>query len=317
MDLAKARAEGIDLFTHKSSEGNTYLDPNFATAMDRAGPVNFPVVGAYHVLWPGNPLSQADDWFLKVDTYCTWWRDHPCWIWQIDAELFQNFKPYRQPSVDEINTCGDRIVARAGCKPGQVVVYAPEWLYGNSLTGLKYRCLWASNYIPSRAGGFQQLYPGDDSARWHAYSGITPTILQYTSGATIAGQSPADANAVRVNSIADLQALFLEGDPMSANGPENWDQADWQAFRTQVAAVGESSPGKGLLNSARDAVTGIASTQTVLQAQIHNQAVDTQTAVAAVQDAVAALAVLVQKSPALSGTLNVTGALNVTETPTP
>jgi hypothetical protein len=211
MDLAKARAEGIALFTHKSSEGNTYLDPNFANAMDRAGPVNFPVAGAYHVLWPGNPLSQADDWFLKVDTYCSWWRDHPCWIWQIDAELFQNFKPYRQPSVAEINTCGDRIVARAGCKPSQVVVYAPEWLYGDTLGGLKYRCLWASNYAPG-SGGFKQLYPGDSSSRWHSYSGITPTILQYTSNATIAGQAPADASAIRVTSEADLQALFL-GDP--------------------------------------------------------------------------------------------------------
>jgi Glycosyl hydrolases family 25 len=230
MDLARARGEGISLFTHKSSEGNTYLDPHFAQAMSRAQQAKFPVLGAYHVLWPENPVSQADDWYSKVDANASFWRQHPCWIWQIDAELFQNFTPYRQPTVDEINACGDRIVARSGSKPSQVVVYAPEWLYGNSLARLKYRLLWASNYVPG-SGGFKQLYPGDGSKRWHDYSGITPTILQYTSSATIAGQAPADANAVRVSTESELQQLFLQGDPVSATGPASWDAADWTAVR--------------------------------------------------------------------------------------
>src|SRR5262249_52227886 len=161
MDLIKARSEGISLFTHKSSEGNTYLDPHFSDAMSRAATANFPVLGAYHVLWPENPVSQADDWFDKVTVNASFWHNHPCWIWQIDAELFQNFKPYRQPTVDEINACGDQIVKRSGSRSTQVVVYAPEWLYGNSLSKLKYRQLWASNYVPG-SGGFKQLYPGDD-----------------------------------------------------------------------------------------------------------------------------------------------------------
>jgi hypothetical protein len=245
MDLARARAEGISLFVAKSSEGNTYLDPRFADAMTRAGPVNFPVLGAYHVLWPENPASQADDWFMKVSTVTQLWREHPCWIWQIDAELFQSFKPYRQPTVNEINACGDRIVARSGCKPSQVCVYAPEWLYGGTLSGLKYRLLWASNYVPG-SGGFKQLYPGDASTRWHAYSGITPTILQYTSGATIAGQAPADASGIRVSNDADLQALFLNPsgvDPMTLD-------ADDQAWLTT------------LVNSARDNINTIVRGQT-------------------------------------------------------
>lgn len=212
MNLAKARAEGIDGFTHKASEGSTFTDPNFAQAMTRAKAAGFPVCGSYHVQWPNNPVEQADFWFSRVETFAPWWRQHPCWIWQIDAELFQNFKPYRQPTPTEINALGDRIVTLSRCKPTQVVVYPPEWLYGNTLGGLKYRNLWASNYVPG-SGGFKQLYPGDGSPRWHDYSGITPTILQYTSGATIAGQTPADANAVRVNTIADMQALFLPADP--------------------------------------------------------------------------------------------------------
>jgi hypothetical protein len=230
MDLAKARSEGISVFTHKSSEGNTYLDPNFRNAMDRARSVNFSVLGPYHVLWPLNPVSQADDWYAKVEQNAPWWREHPCWIWQIDAELFQNFSPYRQPTVAEINSCGDRIVARTGCKPSQVVVYAPEWLYDGGLGGLKYRNLWASNYVPG-SGGFKQLYPGDSSTRWHAYSGITPIVLQYTSSATIAGQAPADANGIIVATDADLQALFL-GDDMTYS---QWPDADKKAMTNDVA----------------------------------------------------------------------------------
>lgn len=220
MNLALAKQQGISLFTHKASEGSTFTDPNFAQAMGRAQPVNFPVLGTYHVLWPNNPLAQADFWISRVNTYAPWWRNHPCFIWQIDAELFQNFNPYRQPTVAEINACGDRVVNGTGIKPSQVVVYAPEWLYSGTLTGLRYRCLWASSYAPG-TGSFQSLYTaagGDGSSRWHAYSGITPTILQYTSTATIAGQSPADANAIRVSSDAALQGIFTTGDDgMSAD----------------------------------------------------------------------------------------------------
>src|SRR6266498_4670246 len=208
MDLARARSEGIALFTHKSSEGSTFVDSYFDNAMAKAKPVNFPVLGPYHVLWPNNPASQADFWFNTVNRIAPWWKDHPCWIWQIDAELFQEFQPYRKPTVTEINACGDRIKARSGCHSSQIVVYAPEWLYGDALGGLKYRNLWASRYVGG-SGGFKNLYPGDGATLWRAYSGITPVVGQYASTATIGGQSPADANGIRVTSDAALQALFL------------------------------------------------------------------------------------------------------------
>lgn len=227
LDLARARSEGVSLFTHKSSEGSTYVDPYFDPAMTRAKPAGFPVVGAYHVLWPEHPVEQADFWLDTVNRLAPWWRDHPCWIWQVDAELFSNFKPYRKPTVAEINACGDRIRARSGCRPGQVVVYAPEWLYGDGLGGLKYRNLWSSRYV-SGSGGFKAIYPGDKAPLWRVYSGITPVIGQYASSATIAGQSPADANAIRVNGVADLQAIFL-GDP-----PVTPDEID--AIATAAAA---------------------------------------------------------------------------------
>jgi len=214
MDLARARREGIALFTHKASEGTSFTDPYVDDAMTRGRAV-FPVLGTYHVLWPQNTAAQTDHWIDVVTGSAPWWRDHPCFVWQIDAELFQNFTPYRPPTVAEINACGDRLVARLGINPERVIVYAPKWLYQDGLRGLKYQ-LWASAYVTG-SGGFKALYPGDGNNRWGAYSGITPAILQFTSSATIAGQSPTDANAIKVGSDAALQALFrgTPGDDMA------------------------------------------------------------------------------------------------------
>jgi hypothetical protein len=234
MDLARAKREGIELFTHKSTEGSTFVDPYFDDAMNRARPVRFTVLGGYHVLWPNNPAAQADFWFNTVNRVAPWWGSHPCWVWQIDAELFQEFSPYRAPTVAEINACGDRIVTRAHCKPSQVTVYAPEWLYGGQLRGLKYRNLWASHYVNGQ-GSPQRLYPGDKGSIWNPYSGIAPTVGQFTSSATIAGQSPADANAIRVTGVKQLQALFLGGTVKPE--PGGLSMADAQSIHEDIQVV--------------------------------------------------------------------------------
>jgi hypothetical protein len=88
------------------------------------------------------------------------------------------------------------------------IVYAPEWVYGDTLDGLRYP-LWASRYVTG-AGPASKLYPGDSSPRWAAYSGQTPAILQFTSSATIVGQTTCDANAYR-GTLAQLTALIAPG----------------------------------------------------------------------------------------------------------
>lgn len=207
MDLARARREGISLFTHKASEGSTFTDPYFAEAMRRAKAAGFPVVGGYHVLWPGDPVGQADYFLSVINAQAPWWRDHPCFIFQTDAELFQEFKPYRQPTLAEIHAFSDRIVAKTGVVPTRVPAYAPEWLYGNSLTGLRYP-LWASAYGGNPSGQFNAHAATDTDRRWHPYSGKTPVILQCGSNATIAGQAPCDIDVIRASSDLELQYLF-------------------------------------------------------------------------------------------------------------
>lgn len=210
MNLAAARAAGISMMTHKCGEGydaKEYHDPRFDDWAARAEPVGFPVAGSYYVNHPGDQDAQAALWVADVNAKAPWWKTHPCWVWQIDAEWFQNMP--RQPNVTEINALGDAIVRRTGCQPTQVLVYAPEWLYGNSLTGLRYRQLWASAYGGNPVTGFKAAYPGDTSTRlWDPYSGITPVIAQYGSRLQIGTQPGCDANGIRVTSDAALQALF-------------------------------------------------------------------------------------------------------------
>jgi hypothetical protein len=146
------------------------------------------------------------DWFLAVvGEVAPWWRDGP-FLWQLDCENFG----YNggAPSKGTISAACDYLHAKTGMAP---FVYAPRWEYGDSMTGLGYP-LWASNYGINAPGLFVDLYPGDDSDRWAAYSGQTPAVLQYGSRAMIGTQSTCDANAFR-GSLADLVAL-TGGRPM-------------------------------------------------------------------------------------------------------
>jgi hypothetical protein len=115
-------------------------------------------------------------------------------------------RPARCRVKADINAFCDRLAAKMPkLRP---IVYAPEWVYGDTLDGLRYP-LWASRYVTG-AGPASKLYPGDSSPRWAAYSGQTPAILQFTSSATIVGQTTCDANAYR-GTLAQLTALIAPG----------------------------------------------------------------------------------------------------------
>lgn len=211
-DAPPTARDGIDFYTHKIGEGhNFYRDDEYRTAMNAARALGIPVLGAYYVNHPGAVADQVDFCLRLAEEQTPWWRDHPAWMWQIDAEKF----PYmnRAPSLNEINAFGDLLCQRAGVPASSVIAYAPKWLYGDQLRGLRYK-LWASNYSTNPAVHYRSAYPGDGSSRWGAYSGQTPVILQYGSRTTIAGQSTCDANAFR-GTLAELVAL-IGGDDMAA-----------------------------------------------------------------------------------------------------
>ena len=207
--------DGIDLFTHKAGEGHHfYYDREYGASLNNARALGIPVLGAYFVNHPGSVDDQVD-WFIAIlDQDTPWWRDHPCFILQIDAEQFGYMD--RAPTEAEIQAFGDRLVQVHGVAPARILAYAPQWLYGNDLAGLTYR-LWASNYGANPYAHYLQAYPGDqDGKRWQAYSGQTPLLLQYGSNTTIGDQTTCDANAFR-GSVAELIAALggAEGDDMT------------------------------------------------------------------------------------------------------
>ncbi len=194
VDLAAARAAGVDFFTHKATEGTRVTHKRFGEALRRARDAGVPVLGAYGVpRTPGNGSHGSDaaqvDYFLSyVDREVPWWRTWPRWMWQVDLEHW----PYDKVAPSHGLAWCERLAALT---QRRVVLYAPQWAYGNSIGGTW--PLWASGYGGNPVAAFRQAYPGDTSPRWAAYSGRPPTILQYGSRTVIGRQNTCDANAFR------------------------------------------------------------------------------------------------------------------------
>jgi hypothetical protein len=202
--IGDAVGEGITFLTHKA--GGDRDDPELGAWWSnvRGLDPDKALLGAYWVLYPGSPASRADAFLARLDFLCPGWRLRPFML-QVDCEKW-NGDSSTVPGKADIRAFCDRLVAR--CPKLRPIVYAPSWVYGDSLTGLGYP-LWASRYVTG-TGGFRSLYPGDSSSKWAGYSGQTPAILQYTSSATIGGQTTCDANAYR-GTLAQLTALVAPG----------------------------------------------------------------------------------------------------------
>jgi hypothetical protein len=202
--IGDAVSEGFSFFTHKA--GGDANDTEIASWWSgvKSLSTSKALLGAYWVLYPGSASSRADQFLARLDATCSGWRNRPFML-QVDCEEWSGDSG-TVPSKADIKTFCDRLVAKMPkLKP---IVYAPEWVYGDKLSGLGYP-LWASSYV-SGSGTAKALYPGDSSSKWGAYSGQTPKILQFTSSAKIAGQTTCDANAFR-GTLAQLTALVAPG----------------------------------------------------------------------------------------------------------
>jgi len=202
--VGSAVAEGIAFLTHKAGgDANDAEIGAWWTGVRGLDPTRV-LLGAYWVLYPGNPAGRADAFLARLDATCPGWHDRP-FLLQVDCEKW-NGDQGTVPGKADIQAFCARLTERTPrLRP---IVYAPKWVYGDSLTGLPYP-LWASSYVAG-SGGFKALYPGDGSSRWAAYSGQTPAILQYSSSATIGGQGTSDANAYR-GTLAELIRLAAPG----------------------------------------------------------------------------------------------------------
>lgn len=202
-DMARTYAEGIRFMTHKAGgdANDAELGPWWKVAKPYRDRM---LLGAYWVQYPGDPKIRADRFLNRLDNECPGWRDGP-FILQTDCEVWGGDRSTLPGRADIQAFCDQLRMRMPKLRP---IVYAPKWAYGNSLAGLSYP-LWASAYV-NGVGSAAGLYPGDGSAKWGSYSGQVPAILQFTSSATIAGQTTCDANAYR-GTLAELTALLAPG----------------------------------------------------------------------------------------------------------
>lgn len=211
----QAKTEGIVLATAKLGEGGNYDDPADSTNLANFKTAGIEFLGGYYVVRTGTISSQVNHCITLADRDEPWWRTFPGWFWQVDLERW----PYDDVAASTGIVFGKQLRERTG---RLVVLYASHGQYGDQLTGWD-GPLWNANYATSRQAPFRDLYPGDTSRGWSAYSGKVPTFLQYASSATIAGLTTCDANAFR-GSLDELRALVL-GDTVNWNdvlpGSEN------------------------------------------------------------------------------------------------
>lgn len=289
--IGDAVGEGISFITHKAGgDGN---DPELGAWWSGVKdlPPDRVLLGAYWVLYPNSSVARADAFLARLDAVCAGWRDRP-FLLQVDCEKW-NGDAGTVPSKVEIEAFCDRLVARMPkLRP---IVYAPKWVYGNGLAGLHYP-LWASSYVTG-SGGFKTLYYGDGSSKWAAYSGQTPAILQYSSSATIGGQTFSDANAFR-GTLQELTALVAPGwvDSMTSV----WDEdvipvqnktATWVAGGTLGATYDAAAEGLAQARSNASALAELTSQVAFLAARLP---VDVTALAAAILAALGSQVVLTQ-----------------------
>jgi lysozyme len=227
-DGARVVAEGFKFMTHKAGgdASDAELGAWWNAVKGQRGKL---LLGAYWVLYPGDPVIRANSFIARLDSQCPGWRDGP-FILQADCEKW-NGDASTVPPISQINAFCDRLAVRL--PKLNPIVYAPEWVYGSKVSALRYP-LWASSYVTG-SGTAQHLYPGDSSSRWGAYGGREPSILQFTSSATIAGQTTCDANAFR-GTLDQLTALLAPG----------WKPAEEKTMNLTDKVGSEAYPGRTL-----------------------------------------------------------------------
>jgi hypothetical protein len=241
--LSRAKAEGIVFFTHKIGEGLTDTEAGHDdTALAAARDAGIECLAGYLVPRTLDAAAQVDFWLKLADTGEPWWRDWPLWAWQVDLERWTYDNVAAAKGID----CARRLRDRTG-RP--VLLYASHGQYWDELQGWD-GPLWNADYAARSAAGFAAMYPGDDwtplhntwRGGWAPYSGKTPTILQYTSSATIAGLTTCDANAFR-GTYDQLKDLFRGETDVSQDyaslDMRNFTQPAWMTG--DIAAVDTAS----------------------------------------------------------------------------
>lgn len=249
-----SRHDGMTFMTHKATEGTTVVHDRYGPRLNEWRAAGVPVLGAYHVVRTpgsgghGSLAAQLAFWLGYLDAQTPWWRSHPAFILQVDAETWT----YDAVSAGNVKAFATLLVG-AGV-PGWKVTYASRGQYGDRLAGIA-TPLWNADYRGSVGGS----YPGDgwttqqgQAAGWAPYSGQRPALLQFAS-------TPHDLDAFPGTQAA-LVAL-IQGDTMQeiqrlADNGDRWGLATVTGSQPAMflGSDGKPYPTANLLHTKLDAI---------------------------------------------------------------
>ncbi len=192
-DLARTRAEGFDFAFLKATEGSSFVDSRFGANLD-AGRAAGLLVAAYH--------------YQRADSSAEAQTAHITATVPADVPVILDVED-GGGGADLSRDIIGRLVAAGYRSP---LLYLPRWYWEQigspDLTGLP--ALWYSRYASNEGGYASEIYERYRDfydAQWGGYGGLGVAVLQFTSSATVAEQSPVDANAFR-GTREELAALL-------------------------------------------------------------------------------------------------------------
>ena len=190
LDLAQCKREGIAFVFIKATEGNTFLDSEFATNLAEARRAGL-LVAAYHYVRASAGAALQVAWISRHVP-----KDVPVIL---DVEANSGAIALTRDLVARLKGAGYRVP----------LLYLPRWYWQQigqpSLLGLP--PLWSSRYPDNVVGTLADEWADVPAHYWDGYGGLPVAVLQFTSSARIAGHAPLDANAYR-GTHAQLAALL-------------------------------------------------------------------------------------------------------------
>lgn len=195
LDLARCKREGISFVFIKSTEGSTYVDPEFAHNLAEARGSGLEVAAYHYVRSNATAAAQIENVKRAVP------RGVPVIP---DVEANSGGVALLREFVQKLREAGYRVP----------LTYLPRWYWQQlgspDLSGLP--PLWSSRYPDNVVGTVADEWADVPSRYWDGYGGLSVAVLQFTSSASIAGHQPLDANAYQ-GTLAGLQALLYGTQP--------------------------------------------------------------------------------------------------------
>jgi hypothetical protein len=207
LDLARCKREGISFVFIKATEGDGYVDSEFAANLAEARSAGL-LVAAYHYVRSGATAAAQAAHIGRVVP-----KSVPVIP---DVEAASGGVALTRDIVNRLQQAGYRVP----------LLYLPRWYWQQlgspSLAGLP--PLWSSRYPDTVVGSISDEWADVPATYWNGYGGLSVAVLQFTSAAAIAGYQPLDANAFR--GTATQLAALLGGVPQE-DDVNLADRASW------------------------------------------------------------------------------------------